>query len=95
MIIKILGILDIFVGACFWLFGIFHIIPESFILILGLFLLVKGIVFITGLSITSFLDIISSVIIIIASSGQIIIPKLIVIIVTLFLIQKGIFSLIS
>ena len=94
MIIKILGILDIFVGACFWLFGIFHIIPESFILILGLFLLVKGIVFITGLSVSSLLDIASALIIILMSAG-VLIPKIIVIIVTLFLIQKGIFSLVS
>lgn len=95
MIIKILGILDIFVGICFWLFGIFHILPESFILILGLFLLAKGVIFITGLSIVSFLDIISSIIIISASASEIIMPKIVVIIVTLFLLQKGIFSMLS
>ena len=37
MIIKVLGILDLFVGVVFWIFGIFHIIPSSFVLILGLF----------------------------------------------------------
>lgn len=93
MIIKILGILDIFIGACFWLFGIFDIIPSSFILILGLLLLVKGIVFITGLSVTSFLDIISAGIILLGIS--IALPKIIVIIVAIFLIQKGIFSLLG
>ncbi len=91
MIIKILGILDIFIGLCFWLFGIFNIIPKSFILILGLFLLVKGIIFITGLSVTSFLDIICAVIIITGSS--IVLPKIVVILVAIFLIQKGVFSL--
>ena len=55
MIIKILGLLDIFVGIVFWLFGIFHIIPDSFVLILGLFLLAKGVIFVFGL-IVSFLN---------------------------------------
>ncbi len=91
MIVKILGVLDIFVGMCFWIFGIFGWIPEGFVLILGLFLLVKGIVFITGLSVTSFLDIGSALIIISSSSVEI--PQLVVVAVSLFLIQKGIFSL--
>jgi len=91
MIIKILGVLDIFIGLCFWLFGIFNIIPKSFILIFGLFLLVKGIIFITGLSVTSFLDIICAAIIILGTS--IVLPKIIVILVAIFLIQKGVFSL--
>ena len=95
MILKLLGAIDIFVGMCFWLFGIFHILPDSFILILGLFLLVKGVVFITGLSITSFLDILSSIIIIVASSSEVIMPNAVVIIITLFLLQKGIFSMLS
>jgi len=95
MIIKVLGILDIFVGMCFWLFGIFHIIPSNFILILGLFLLVKGIVFAVGLNVVSVLDIISSLVIITASASEIVMPNLVVIIVTLFLLQKGIFSMFS
>jgi len=95
MILKLLGIIDIFVGICFWLFGIFHIFPESFILILGLFLLAKGVIFVTGLSIVSVLDIISAIIIISASAAEIIMPKFVVIIITLFLLQKGIFSMLS
>ena len=95
MILKLLGIIDIFVGICFWLFGIFHILPESFILILGLFLLAKGVIFVTGLSIVSILDIISSIIIITTSSSEIVMPKIVVIIITLFLLQKGIFSMLS
>ena len=95
MILKLLGAIDIFVGICFWLFGIFHILPDSFILILGLFLLVKGIIFVTGLSIVSFLDILSSIIIIMASASEITMPNVVVIIITLFLLQKGIFSMLS
>ena len=93
MIIKLLGILDIFIGICFWIFGIFGWIPESFILLLGLFLLGKGIVFVSGLSFGSILDIIFSIVMIIGTS--IVLPKAIVIIVSLFLLQKGIFSLLS
>jgi len=95
MLLKLLGIIDIFVGICFWLFGIFHIPPDSFILILGLFLLAKGVVFVTSLNIVSVLDIISSIIIISASASEIVMPKLVVILVALFLLQKGIFSMLS
>ena len=93
MIIKILGVLDIFIGIIFWLFGIFHIIPNSFILLLGLVLLIKGIIFVTGLSIISVLDIISGIIIITASSIEM--PNFVIIIITIFLIQKGIFSMLG
>jgi len=95
MIIKILGILDIFIGMVFWIFGIFHIIPNNFILLLGLFLLAKGVIFVFGLSIVSFLDIISAIIIITASASEIIMPKIVVILIAIFLIQKGVFSLLG
>ena len=93
MIIKILGILDIAIGVIFWLFGIFNIIPNSFILLLGFILFVKGIIFITGLSIISVLDIIFGIIMITAT--EIVMPKLIIILISIFLIQKGIFSLLN
>jgi hypothetical protein len=94
MIVKILGILDIFIAICFWIFGIFDLkIMAGFILILGLYLLAKGVVFVTGLSFASFFDILFAIIIIVASS--ITMPKIIVIIASLFLIQKGVFSLMS
>ena len=95
MILKILGILDIFVGMCFWLFGIFHILPDSFILLLGLFLLVKGVLFVFTLNIVSVLDVIAALIIIAASASEIVMPNVVVIIVALFLLQKGIFSMFS
>lgn len=94
MIIKFLGILDIFIAICFWIFGIFNLqIMSGFILVLGLFLLAKGIIFITGLSFASFFDILCAIIIIIASSFAM--PKIIVILASIFLIQKGVFSLVS
>ena len=94
MIIKILGVLDIFVAMFFWVFMIFNIQSLSaFVFLLGLFLLAKGIVFLTQLSIASILDIIGSIFIIIGSSVNL--PVIVVIIISLFLMQKGIFSLMS
>jgi hypothetical protein len=94
MILKLLGILDIFIGICFWIFGIFQLKSLSgFIFALGIILLIKGVIFMTQLSIASILDIVFSFIIIGASSVAM--PKVVVIITTLFLLQKGIFSLLS
>ena len=91
MIVKILGILDIFIAVIFWLFGIFHIIPSNLVLFLGIILLVKGLIFVFNLNITSILDIIAAVLIILATS--ITMPTIVIALVTLFLLQKGVFSL--
>ena len=93
MIIKILGILDIFVGIVFWLFGVFGIIPKSFILLIGIILLVKGLMFSIKPNITSILDVISAILIL--SSTSITLPFIIIFLVSLFLLQKGVFSLLS
>ena len=94
MILKILGILDIFIGLCFWVFGIFNLkFMSGFIFVLGIILLVKGLIFLTQLSIASILDVVVSFIIISASSMAM--PRVVIIITTLFLLQKGIFSLLS
>jgi len=94
MIIKILGILDIIIGFMFWLFGVFHIESLSgFFLIIGLYLIAKGIVFITGLSFVSGLDIVSGFLIIAAASINM--PLWVILIISLFLIQKGVFSLLG
>ena len=94
MIVKILGALDILVALSFWVFGIFHISAMAgFILVLGLFLLVKGIAFATTLNITSILDIICALTII--ASTSMVMPKVVVIILSLFLLQKGIFSMLG
>lgn len=91
MLVKILGILDIFIAVCFWLFGIFHLFNDKFILILGFILIIKGLIFILGLSIMSFLDIILGIVI--AISTFVAMPKVAVILIALFLLQKGISSL--
>jgi hypothetical protein len=94
MIVKILGVLDIFVAICFWIFGIFHLsFMSSFILILGFYLLIKGIAFATTLNVVSIIDIVCALIIIGSNSYPM--PIVVVIIVSLFILQKGIFSLLS
>lgn len=93
MILKILGILDILAAVSVWLFGFFHILPQTFLLIIALYLLVKGVVFLISMDIASILDIICAGIIFLALSFNM--PKAVILIVTLFLLQKGVLSLIS
>jgi len=92
MILKLLGILDIIIAICFWIFGMFRFdILAVLVLILGFILLVKGIIFLTGFSISSFLDVICAFIII--ASISVSMNVIVVFIVAIYLLQKGIFSL--
>ncbi|PIN88508.1 hypothetical protein COU61_04620 [Candidatus Pacearchaeota archaeon CG10_big_fil_rev_8_21_14_0_10_35_13] len=95
MILKILGTLDIVTAILFWIYGMFEVIAiEKTVLILGIILLLKGAAFIAGgINVLSLLDIISASIIIIALFMKM--PALIVALVALFLLQKGVMSLIS
>lgn len=96
-IIKLLGIMDIFIAIVFWIFGIFRLqdntLMMSFIMLLGFVILVKGVAFVISADIASILDIVCGLIII--GSTAVIMPKVVVIIVALFLLQKGIFSMLS
>ena len=95
MLVKLLGILDVLVGLLFWVFGLFGFIPEGLILILGLFLLAKGVAFnVAGLNFISILDIIASGIIVVSVlvGGM---SEIVVVLVSLYLIQKGVFSLLG
>ena len=93
MLVKLLGILDIFTAIVFWIFIVFDILPRNFIMALGIILLVKGLIFVLGFSVASILDVVCAIIIIIASSINI--PHAVGVITALFLIQKGLFSLAS
>ncbi len=88
--IKILGIFDILTGILFLVFGIFNFY-SNFILLLGLILLIKGIIFGLDINIVSVFDIFSAMIII--TSSFLHVNFFIVILVSGFLIQKGVFSL--
>lgn len=95
--IKLLGAVDIFIAILFWIFGIFRLqnneFMAGFIMILGFILLVKGVAFLISADIASALDVISGFVII--GSTAIIMPKIVVIIVALYLVQKGVFSMLS
>lgn len=94
MIIKLFGIFDVVIASLFFVFNIFNLsYLNGIVLLLGFFLLVKGIIFAIKLDITSILDIASSIIII--SSSSINIHIVIVILTSLFLFQKGVFSLLN
>lgn len=93
MIIKVLGTLDILVAVFVWLAHFFNIIPEQFILLIAILLLVKGVFFIitSGLAnIVSIVDVVIAAIILLSLNFHI--PDAIIIIIVLFLLQKGIFS---
>tara|TARA_Y100000310_G_C20631812_1_gene789058 strand:+ start:860 stop:1141 length:282 start_codon:yes stop_codon:yes gene_type:complete len=90
MILKIFGALDIIAALSIWFGHFFNIIPQSFITLIAFYLLAKGIFFLISADIASILDVISAIIIFISFSVNM--PGFIIIIVSLFLIQKGIFS---
>lgn len=94
MIIKVLGIVDILAAVFFWIFVVFHISSLSFLVtFFAFYLLIKGIAFLISADIASILDVICSIIMFLAVSS--VIPTVLVFLVTIFLLQKGIFSLLS
>lgn len=94
MIIKFLGTIDILTGLFFWIASIFHLTSLTpLTTLLALILLTKGIIFLISMDIVSIFDIISGLIII--SSTSLKLPIIVTILTSLFLIQKGIFSLMS
>ena len=90
MIIKTLGTLDIISAILFWIHAFFHIIPEPIVVAIALYLLVKGLLFLISKDFMSALDVISAAIIFLSLSFTI--HPIIVMLVTVFLLQKGIFS---
>lgn len=96
MLIKILGILDIIAGLLFFIDSAFNKsgwFPEKIILYIGIYLLIKGLLFVFTLDLLSIIDIICGGIILL--SLLIHIPFLIVFLVVFFLIQKGFLSIVS
>lgn len=95
MIIKILGIADLFVALVVLVNTYFPIIsfPHSFIVWTGTYILIKGICFALVLDFTSFIDIACGIIILLTLTLAI--PKVIMAIVFFYIFQKGVISLIS
>jgi len=92
MIIKILGSIDLLSATIFCLFITFNIF-QPLILIISLYLIVKGAFFLISKDIASALDVGSGIIMITSTAYAL--PFLIQLFVILYLLQKGIFSLIS
>lgn len=88
MLLKLLGLLDLFAGITLFVmkFGV----GRKLSLILGILLLIKGVLFITTLA--SIPDLITGVIMVAAASGSF---HIIYLLFALWLLQKGLFSLYS
>jgi len=93
MLVKILGIIDILAGILFWIFFFFHIIPQNVILLFAIFLLAKGAIFLASSDIASIIDIACAGIILV--SLNLALPGFIIILISLFLLQKGVLSLLA
>jgi hypothetical protein len=92
--IFILGIVDLFIAGVFALKLIFNFaFLDNIILSGGIYLLIKGAIFLMSLDFASVLDVLSGIVLISAYFFEI--PFVIGIIVIVFLVQKGIFSLVS
>jgi len=91
MIVKIFGGLDLITAILFWISATFNFLPSGLIMILALYLIAKGAAFLISKDIASVLDIIAGVIIFISLSFQF--PTIVVTLVTIYLLQKGVFSL--
>jgi len=93
MIIKIFGILDIISAIIFGLSYYFHFIPRTLMFIIAGYLILKGAIFLFTMDIASVIDVGCGVVILL--SVFLSISHLIFIITLIFLLQKGIFSLLS
>jgi len=91
MLTKILGLLDIFAAITFWLSVFFHIIPKTLVLLFAFYLLVKGVFFLISLDIASIIDVVCAGVMFLSFNYSL--PAFVPILVTLFLLQKGVFSL--
>lgn len=98
MLLQTFGILDILTAILFFINNTFDKggsdwFPNKIVLIAGIYLLVKGIIFIITLDFASTIDVIAAIIILVSIVVHI--PVILTAIVLLFLIQKGIFSIVS
>ena len=94
MIVKLLGVLDVLSGLLFFLFAYLGWISGTFMVVVALYLIFKGMAFILLANyVISGLDVVAGLIIFV--SLDVIFPSLIVFLVVVYLLQKGIFSLLG
>jgi len=96
MILKLLGILDILIAFILiinrYTPNYIPKFPQIILIGAGLYLLVKGLIFLLGADILSSLDIVCGIVTIIFAF--ILLPQIIIGLVVLYLLQKGALSLI-
>lgn len=90
IIVKILGIIDICAALFFWLFSFFGIFSGT-AAVFAFILLIKGVFFMLSADLASIVDVVLSLIIFL--SLYLPLPKFIVVVITLYLLGKGIMSL--
>jgi len=89
MIVKLLGILDIF--SALVLLSTYFFTPTILIWIAGAYLIIKGAIFLVSWTIVSILDVIAGIILLSTLTFQI--PTVLLILTSFFLLQKGVISL--
>ena len=94
MFMKILGVIDLIIAVLFSINGFyFKFLPSNILLIMALYLIIKGLIFVLSADVASALDIVCGLIIL--SAILFTIPKALIVIVVFYLIQKAIFSMAS
>lgn len=94
MIIKLLGFLDIVAAILFFINNsFFNILPTSIILVVAIYLIIKGVIFVISADMASIIDIACGIVIL--SSAFFVLPRLVAVIVAVYLVQKGVFSMLS
>jgi len=95
MLLKIFGVIDLGIAIFFALnlFDKWGIFPDKIILIAGIYLLIKGILFAIILDFASVIDIICAIIMLLSLSFSI--APLISAFVIIFLAQKAFFSIVA
>jgi hypothetical protein len=94
MLVKLLGLLDFITIFLFLIKNYFDKsgwFPHIFLIVAGLYLIIKGAIFILSMDYASIIDIISGVVILFAAYYQI--PSLIAMVVIILVGQKAFFSL--
>ena len=91
MILKTLGILDLISAIIIWVSFFFKIMPETFVLTIAIYLIIKGGFFLILRDPLSALDVVIGILAI--TSLYIAVFPYFIIVSTLYLIAKGSFSL--
>ncbi|MFA5993315.1 MAG: hypothetical protein WC796_06420 [Candidatus Pacearchaeota archaeon] len=93
VVAKILGALDIFSAIIVWIAGMFNFLPKEVMIVVGIYLLIKGAIFLASKDLASVIDVICAAFIF--ASAATVLPKFIYIIIAIYLLQKGIFSIVA